>query len=1679
MALKPNRSQVLGLDLDRHLAIDAGAGTGKTTVMSMRYVEHLLEARQRATVLLPKGPRVPLRGRGAIRAPAIELSDMEEWHALLPSEVVAITFTNKAADELRQRIRDRLSNLRSAPDPNAPDATVDVRLRKAGDIEQLKSLLEDAPIGTIDSFLSGLVSPHLATVSDDPSSELVSDAQRPVLLARAINTAWRLQNEGHASLAGIGMDPAAFMSARNRLAWLLGGRGAAERMLMALLKQPLFVEEAERQLRTASGGPSHEISLQAICDLLLGIAGDLSEFAEQLQVALKDWLEALRAQSVKLGMDESLGDDNRITHLNTMAAEDLPEGGWEKLQWIHHVSWASMSKTQYDKAVPKALPNALLPTGTGQGGWLSGLKPWGGVAEADRQSARDAAESAAQVFRALLATTTGRAARQFGQMAFLLHPTLTLVSLPDHGANLPTDLDNPLPRHMDDDHTRMPSQLQATVLGDLFTLQRGVLSILNHIKLSEGVYDHSDMQRYAEDLLLARCPDVCRNWYPTVMVNELDDLGDRPWLDEHILRALNLAPSGKDGELATQDLERRYDHLARLRRRYRAFIIDEYQDTNPQQFRLLSRLWGRRKLESGEPEAPEGPWDPTICLVGDVKQSIYRFRQAQVTVMERAIVAIKEANQREDDVETRLAGYRRTDKMRDPRPVAGGGGESATFVAATELRGGVKGSDDEWIRIDIGDDEHTVLSDEIKRERALGHIDLTTNFRTAPNVLATLNNWFIDVFAPCHDLLPGTWHARSQPLNPPILKDGEEPRVGQIEWLATVPFGEGDASTDLDQYLDPFTIGERAKPHERENEMIAARLHALVNGLSLRLRGVGEGSDAVWRELPGVPAVKPEDILILLPRRKHVTDLLRRLQAWGVPAQADRQGALFMRPVVRELNHLLQILARPHDRHHAAAFARGSLVGMSDSQLELLFNGKGVKPNANQLMRLVQIAPTKPQRRLLARLQQLANRGQIITALTTALESGDILLVHPGLDSLQDGEQFIQLVEELRQQAGGDVELLADAVSILADQKEGALESKAIPPTGAVRVMTIHSAKGLEAKVVVLAGLFHEGHYSSAIEKQSSVVVTPELLAVNARPWRHVPAPLSGTWELAKALLDAQTAAERRRLFYVALTRVENHLIMVGAPAASSCSADGTLHLKRPVSRLPSMGEMWLDALRYSAHEDDDEESPWRMANDQVGEDLAIATDSWKLALNATELYDDPHLGKAPLKHLTIIHDPRSFTSLESRLSVRKAMAEHLKNAAGAKGNSVGLEKRPTPRSLKLSLAPHRLDLSFACNRRLWLGDVRGWSSEPMVLGQPEVNGGKDAAGATATAATSSGVGKAGAGADVAGAADAAGSIAGVAGLPDAATLGSLFHRLVEVGIGNPAEGGKLSGLEDQWSQAQASRLLEPAVIEQVLNELLPASADRAVTGQRLAVLAQIQEDGRLGKLCSGEEFDGQKVVGLRTELPFHLTVAVGADGRSITRWSVGGEVELAEIGEIQVTFDGRIDLALAVDGDGGPTLQVVDLKTEGCGQPFDETDPANGHELQHPVTDPFSTAAQSDHEQDLLDKHRLQLALYTMVLERSQFRLPQKERRKVLPPAIQASASGRMVVMSEAELTQAKLDFGELLEQMVDMKLNPHDEPERLPKEQGEICRTCPYYYSGIRLCGPQGEPLGIVSRS
>ena len=108
-------AQRLGLDLDRHIVLDAGAGTGKTTVMAERYVQHLLTAAQRATLLTPAGTRPNRPGAGASLAAPRDRLTPEAWPGLLPTEVVAITFTRKAAAALRSRIKRRITASAARP----------------------------------------------------------------------------------------------------------------------------------------------------------------------------------------------------------------------------------------------------------------------------------------------------------------------------------------------------------------------------------------------------------------------------------------------------------------------------------------------------------------------------------------------------------------------------------------------------------------------------------------------------------------------------------------------------------------------------------------------------------------------------------------------------------------------------------------------------------------------------------------------------------------------------------------------------------------------------------------------------------------------------------------------------------------------------------------------------------------------------------------------------------------------------------------------------------------------------------------------------------------------------------------------------------------------------------------------------------------------------------------------------------------------------------------------------------------------------------------------------------------------------------------------------------------------------------------------------------------------------
>lgn len=75
---------------------------------------------------------------------------------------------------------------------------------------------------------------------------------------------------------------------------------------------------------------------------------------------------------------------------------------------------------------------------------------------------------------------------------------------------------------------------------------------------------------------------------------------------------------------------------AALKRRYRTLLVDEFQDTDPLQYEIVLMLAEREDRHAEDPWAAE-PAPGRLFVVGDAKQSIYRFRGADYEAYRRAV----------------------------------------------------------------------------------------------------------------------------------------------------------------------------------------------------------------------------------------------------------------------------------------------------------------------------------------------------------------------------------------------------------------------------------------------------------------------------------------------------------------------------------------------------------------------------------------------------------------------------------------------------------------------------------------------------------------------------------------------------------------------------------------------------------------------------------------------------------------------------------------------------------------------------------------------------------------------------------------------------------------------------------------------------------------------------------
>jgi ATP-dependent helicase/nuclease subunit A len=241
------------VDPSRNIVLEASAGTGKTRVLVERYV-NLLRA------------------------------------GVEPGHILAVTFTRKAAAEMRERIIDRLR-----------DASRTSELDRAR-WRELKSRLGDIAISTIDAFCLSLLREFPLEADVDPGFDVAADTDVPRLVAESLTHALRICR----GLAKDDDDVALVFAQlgerrlRSGLATLVDRRLVAAdalRRYLARVPRPLTAESACRSAWARIG------------DVLNGVPGGLEAF-------LRDG-PTLRPQFSMLAADMRLLADPSLLALET------------------------------------------------------------------------------------------------------------------------------------------------------------------------------------------------------------------------------------------------------------------------------------------------------------------------------------------------------------------------------------------------------------------------------------------------------------------------------------------------------------------------------------------------------------------------------------------------------------------------------------------------------------------------------------------------------------------------------------------------------------------------------------------------------------------------------------------------------------------------------------------------------------------------------------------------------------------------------------------------------------------------------------------------------------------------------------------------------------------------------------------------------------------------------------------------------------------------------------------------------------------------------------------------------------------------------------------------------------------------------------------------------------------
>ena len=407
------------------------------------------------------------------------------------------------------------------------------------------------------------------------------------------------------------------------------------------------------------------------------------------------------------------------------------------------------------------------------------------------------------------------------------------------------------------------------------------------------------------------------------------------------------------------------------------------------------------------------------------------------------------------------------------------------------------------------------MTEQFRKFAQIDEASLTANFRSRDSVLSWVNHVF------------GQWMGSDEPFQAPYVKletglsDSSEPDFPAEPHRVRILGGEND-SNSVDEI--------RAE----EGEAIA--LVAAEFGAGLHSVRDGDGT------------IRPSsfrDLCILMPRRTALSSLERSLQDAGIPYVLQGESQLFETQEFRDMLNCLSAIDDPTDQVAVVGALRSPAFGCSDVDLwDWAASGCGFDYGDSVPETGLYVGECLAD---LARYHRLRNRATTPELIETFVRDRMLRELAALGEDWSQRHRRIDLISEMARsvQRSGRYSLREFVDWLRSRQSLGERMIESAPSiigNDAVRVMTIHGAKGLEFPGVVITGL-----NSSPVNRRGETVfdTDPEApvgvaIGLGSGRSRFETAGYETIADKKKQIGEAEAV----RLMYVAATRARDHLFV-------------------------------------------------------------------------------------------------------------------------------------------------------------------------------------------------------------------------------------------------------------------------------------------------------------------------------------------------------------------------------------------------------------------------------------------------------------------------------------------------------------------------------------------------------